>query len=90
MAETTTITVRISMDAKAAIDRLAQLTKRSRSYLMAEALAQYLPEELDAVEGIQKGLEDLEAGRVIPHDEVMADLDAVVERARKKQQRKSA
>lgn len=87
MAETTTITIRVSKATKQGLDRLADLTKRSRSYLAAEALEQYLAEELDIVEGIQRGLDDVAAGRTVPHEQVMAELKAIVAKARKKQRK---
>ena len=90
MAETTTITIRISQETKAALDRLAQLTKRSRSFLASEALAQYLHDEVEIAEGIQRGIEDADAGRVTPHEEVMAELREIISNASKRQQKKSA
>ena len=90
MAETTTITVRVSLDTRSKLDRLAGLTRRSRSFLASEALESYLAEEMEIVEGIQRGIEDADAGRTVPHETVMSELKAVVEKARKKQQRKIA
>ena len=90
MAETTTITVRIPVELREKLDRLAATTKRSRSYLAVEALGPYLAYELDIVEGILRGMEDAKAGRVTPHSQVMDELDAIVEAARQRQQRKSA
>jgi predicted transcriptional regulator len=74
MAETTTITVRIPIGIRDRLDRIAQLTDRSRSYVAADALAAFANNELDVLEGIMRGLEDVRAGRTIPHDEAMASL----------------
>ena len=74
----------------AALDRLAALTRRSRSFLAAEALDRYLGEELAIVDGIIAGLEDADAGRVVAHEAVVADLDRIIAQARRRQQRKSA
>jgi predicted transcriptional regulator len=90
MADTTTITIRISQETKAALDRLAELTHRSRSFLTSEALNQYLHDEVEIAEGIVQGLADAEAGRVVPHEQVMDEIDAMIAAARKKQARKSA
>jgi predicted transcriptional regulator len=88
MADTTTITVRIPPQIRDKLDRIAELTDRSRSYVAAEALAEYANRELDVVEGIMRGLEDVRAGRTIPHDEAMAILrkriDAVEARNKKR------
>ena len=89
MTETTTITVRISQASRGKLDRLADLTRRRRSYLVAEALEYYLASELEIVEGIQRGLEDARAGRIIPHEQVMAELRSIIDKAKRRQQRKS-
>jgi predicted transcriptional regulator len=88
MAETTTITVRISQKARDQLDRMAELTKRCRSYLVAEALDTYLSSDLEIAESIQRGIEDIRAGRTIPHEQVMTELRAIIDRAKKRQQRK--
>jgi predicted transcriptional regulator len=90
MAETTTITVRIPVELKDRLDRLANVTRRSRSYLASEALNQYLAEELEVVEGILRGIADAEAGRVTPHEQAMAELREIVESARRRPSKKSA
>jgi predicted transcriptional regulator len=88
MAATTTITIRIPPQVRDKLDRIAQLTDRSRSYVAADALTEYASRELDVVEGIMRGLEDVRAGRTIPHDEAMAILrkriDAVEARNKKR------
>jgi len=78
MAETTTMTIRVPVELKAKLDRLAGLTRRSRSYLAAEALEIYARNELEIVEGILQGLAEDDAGLTFSHDEVMADLDRLI------------
>ena len=39
MPDTTTMTVRLSQELKGKLERLAETTKRSKSYLAAEAIA---------------------------------------------------
>ena len=70
MAETTTITVRISMDLKAKLDRIATATNRSSSFLALEALESYVQYELEIIDGILEGIADADAGRVISSDEM--------------------
>jgi len=90
MAETTTITVRVPRETRDRLDRLAEATKRSRSFLAAEALDIYVREELQIVEGILRGMEDVKAGRVIPHEQVAAGLREIVAKAKRKAKRKAA
>ena len=87
MAETTTITIRVPVEIKAKLDRLAELTDRSRSYLAAEALEIYTRYELEIVEGVLEGIADVETGRTIPHEQVMREMHELIERVQ--QQKKS-
>lgn len=81
MGASTTITIRVTPDLKEKLGRLAQGTRRTKSFLAAEALDAYVNRELEIIEGIQRGLADMAAGRVIPHDEAMARIDAAIEAA---------
>ena len=53
---------------------MAQDTRRSKSFLAAEAVSAYVESELQIIEGVRRGIRDVEAGRVVPHDEAMAIL----------------
>lgn len=79
----TTMTIRVPIALHDKLARLAQGTKRSRSYLAAEALATYVDRELSIIEGIQQGLADVTAGKVIPHEEAMANLHAIIDTAKR-------
>ncbi len=76
-----TMTIRVPVEVHDKLNRLAQGTRRSRSFLAAEAVAAYVERELSIVEGIQAGLADMTAGRVTPHEEVMAELHAIIDEA---------
>lgn len=82
MTTTTTMTIRVSQEVKRKLDRLANNTRRSKSYLAAEAVSAYVDRELEIIEGIKLGMADIEAGRVVPHDRAMAEVDAVIKAAR--------
>lgn len=75
------MTIRISPDVKAKLDRIAADTRRSRSFLAGEAVAAYVDRELDIIEGIKRGLADLESNRLVPHDEAMAEVHAAIDSA---------
>jgi len=79
MTSSTTMTIRIEPEVKAKLDRLAGDTRRSRSFLAAEAVAGYVDRELAIIGSIQRGLGDVRAGRVVSHDEAMTEIDAVVD-----------
>jgi predicted transcriptional regulator len=78
---TTTVTVRLPPEVKDRLDLLAERTRRTRSFLAGEAIAGYVAHELAIIEGIREGLDDLHAGRVVPHDQVMDEVRAIIEDA---------
>jgi predicted transcriptional regulator len=79
----TTMTVRLPTEARDKLARLAEHTNRSLSFLAGQAIADYAERELEIVEGIERGLDDAKAGRVVPHDEAMRRLDEAIGRASK-------
>lgn len=81
MSASTTMTIRLTPALKEKLGRLAQDTRRTRSFLAAEALETYVNRELQIIEGIQRGLADMAADRVTPHDEAMARIDAAIDAA---------
>ncbi|MDN5869949.1 MAG: CopG family ribbon-helix-helix protein [Nitrococcus sp.] len=81
MASSTTVTIRVAPEIKAKLDRLARDTRHSRSYLAAEAVAAYVDRELEIIAGIQRGVADMKADRVVSHDKAMDEIDAVIEAA---------
>lgn len=83
MATSTTLTVRLTPEVKKQLGRLAVRTKRTKSFLAAEAIAAYVAREIDVVEGIKRGLDDMREGRVVPHGEAMARLDATIASAKR-------
>lgn len=81
MGASTTMTIRVTPDLKEKLGRLAENTRRTRSYLAAEAVEAYVNRELQIIEGIQRGLADSDAGRVTPHQRAMDRIDAAIEAA---------
>lgn len=79
MSASTTMTIRLGSDVKEKLDRIASETRRSRSYLAAEAIAAYADRELEIIEGIRLGLADVDAGRLVAHDDAMAEIDAIID-----------
>lgn len=82
MATSTTVTIRVSTELNEKLGQLAHGTRRSKSFLAAEAVSAYVERELEILEGIKRGLEDVDAGRVVPHEEAMAEIHAMIETAK--------
>jgi predicted transcriptional regulator len=81
MTTSTTMTIRIDPQLKAKLGKLADGTRRSRSFLAAEAVETYVDRELAIIEGIERGLADVEAGRMVSHEDAMASLRRVIDAA---------
>ncbi len=79
-----TVTVRLDSATKSRLEQLAQHTRRTKSFLAGEAIAGYVERELAIVEGIKRGLEDVKAGRTVPHEEAMKRLRATIDRVQKR------
>ncbi len=78
----TTMTIRVPVEVRDKLARIASGTRRSRSYLAAEAVAAYVERELSIIEGIERGLADVAAGRVVSHDVAMREVEAVIAKAK--------
>ncbi len=83
MAATETMTIRVSAETKRKLERIADDTRRSKSFLAGEAVSAYVDRELEIIEGIKRGLADVEAGRVVPHDEAMAEARRIIAEVRR-------
>ena len=68
----TTFTVRVEATVKKRLEKLAKSTGRSRSFLAAEALNDYLDVNEWQVGGIRKAMASLDRGEGIDHDDVKA------------------
>jgi len=65
-----TITARLDADTQAQLEKLAAATSRSRSWLVAEAVKQYVAEQSWQVEAIEEGIREADAGNFASDDEV--------------------
>ena len=83
MSESETLTVRLASATKDRLGQLATQTNRTKSFLAAEAIAAYVDREMEIVSGIERGLADMKAGRVVSHADAMAQLRKTVTAASK-------
>jgi predicted transcriptional regulator len=65
-----TITARLDSDTRARLEKLAAATSRSRSWLVAEAVKQYVAEQSWQVEAIKEGIRQADAGNFASDDEI--------------------
>jgi len=66
----TTFTVRVDADVKKRLERLARSTGRSRSFLAAAAINEYLEINEWQVTGVKRAIASLDRGEGISHDSV--------------------
>lgn len=76
MSETGTLTVRLSKHDLERLELLARDTRRSRSFLAAEAITEYLKYQDWKIQAIKQGLAAADRGELIPHEKVTAWLDS--------------
>jgi RHH-type rel operon transcriptional repressor/antitoxin RelB len=66
----TTFTVRVDPIVKKRLEKLAKSTGRSRSYLAAEAINEYLDINEWQVAGIKRAIASLDRGEGVPHGRI--------------------
>lgn len=70
--DTTTLTLRVPSEMKEQLDKLANATHRSKSYLAGEAIRQYLDLEAWQIGEIQQALKEADANDFASNEEVNA------------------
>ncbi len=68
--KSSTFTVRVENGVKKRLERLAKSTGRSRSFLAAEAINEYLEINEWQVAGVRRAIASLDRGEGISHDSV--------------------
>ena len=68
--EVTTLSVRIDVDTQKRLEALAKRSRRSKSFLAAEAIAAFVEAESWQLDEIQTALKELDEGRSVPHKDV--------------------
>jgi predicted transcriptional regulator len=65
-----TLSIRLNTRTKAKLDALAKASRRSKSFLAAEAIEAFVAAEAWQLGEMEAGIKDLEANRVVDHAEV--------------------
>ena len=85
-----TVSFRIPSEKVDELDALAQSMDRDRTYLLNEALDNYLDYQRDCMAKIEKGLEDIRQGRLIDHEVVMKRMETLIRERTSERRRKTA
>jgi RHH-type transcriptional regulator, rel operon repressor / antitoxin RelB len=69
-----TLSIRLDPETRKRLDSLSKRSRRSKSSLASEAIAAFVDSEEWRIEEIQKGIQELDSGRGIPHHRVSSWL----------------
>jgi predicted transcriptional regulator len=78
MSKTQVITARVDAETLSLVDKVAKAQGRSRAWFVSQAVQRAAESEADFMAFLQAGLDDIEAGRTVPHEEVMTMLDGMI------------
>lgn len=73
-----TITIRTQSNTVEKIGAIAKAMDRSRNWVIEDALKQYIDQQAWYLEGIKRAQASLEAGKGIPHEELMAEISELI------------
>jgi predicted transcriptional regulator len=71
---TETLSIRLDSATKQRLDALSKRSKRSKSFLAAEAIAAYVEQEEWQIGEIHAAIGELDAGQAVSHEEAAAWL----------------
>jgi predicted transcriptional regulator len=78
------VSLRVPADLIETLDKIAAALERSRSWVMLRALRQYIADEGQEVLDVQEGIAEAERGEMVPIEDVLAEMDAIIARAEAK------
>ena len=78
------ISLRVPAEIIEALDKVAAILERPRSWVMLRAIRQYLADEGQEVLDVQEGIAELERGEGIPIEDVLAEMDEIIAKAEAK------
>lgn len=79
MQHSTLVTVRVKPEVAARLEKLAVSMDRSKSYLAAEAIEEYLEIHEWQVQAIQEGIAAADCGEIISFEEIKKQWEKKVE-----------
>ena len=64
------MTVRVEPEIKTKLNKMAKATARTKSFLIADAIREYIELNEWQIEAIQEGIRQADAGKLITHDKL--------------------
>ena len=87
---TSTMTVRLDTKLEQKLQILAAVTERSKSYLAAQAIADYIRVQEWQISEIQQALVEADAGDFVSHEHVVKKWETKLENSLDKKSRKKS
>jgi RHH-type transcriptional regulator, rel operon repressor / antitoxin RelB len=78
MTKSVTISARVDADLDSELERLAEATGRSKSWLVNEALRSYVASEQQFLAAVEEGKQALRDGRIVDHQTVVAAFERFI------------
>jgi predicted transcriptional regulator len=78
MSKTAVITARVDEETLALVDRVSKAHNRSRAWFVARAITEAARKEAEFLAFVQVGIDAADRGELIPHEEVVAKIDAMI------------
>lgn len=78
MSKSAVITTRIDQETLDLVDRLSKVHGRSRAWFAARAIRRVAETEGDFLAFVQEGIDAADRGDLVPHEQVVAELDAMI------------
>lgn len=79
------LSVRLSARTAGELEALSRRVDRPQARLLREAVESFLDRETYAIARIEAAIEQADRGEVVPHDEVMAAAQRIIDAARRSQ-----
>ena len=71
-----TVSVQLEPDLKSRVDQLAHITATDPGTVVRQVVRHYLEVYASGVEAVQEGLRDVDADRLVDHDQVVAWVES--------------
>lgn len=84
------ISVRLPADIVEKLDKVAAIMERPRSWVILDAVREYLADEGQEMLDIQAGIEEADRGETVPFEDVLAEMAEKIRHAQAKRRRRAA
>lgn len=78
MNKTAVITARVDQETLQLVDRIVLAKGRTRAWFVSRAVQQFAEAEAEYLAFVQEGIDALDRGDTVSHEEVMAELGGMI------------